>query len=287
MALRPTHQQVEYLRNLGYAKPESLDREQAEATIKKLLADEERSGNVRLACPTCGTTLGTRPKQPQTPCKGCGKMIYQINGKLYTAEQKNEYELTMSQNRRRWMQTKREQFTRRIREIEMVNQQLRTNKSLTPEQRRASTIIGVRVKMGAACRGRGVDGREYTIVQINQDLNLLPPYTNCIEDDCECAVSFLTERDALSIRGGIASTGGSDAGAIAAKIGMILLKGLRAAAKYVIETAGSLTKALFYLALLLLVLGLFAITLREFLPKEIQRKIPEVKVLQPKADDSE
>ena len=287
MPLRPTHQQVEYLRNLGFAKPESLDREQAEAMIKKLLADEERSGNVKLACPTCGTAIGTRPRQPQTPCKGCGKMIYQINGKLYTAEQKNQYELTMGQNRRRWMQTKREQFVRRIREIEMVNQQLRTNKSLTPEQRRGSTIIGVRIKMGAACRGRGVDGREYTIVQINQDLNLLPPYTRCIEDDCECSVSFLREEDALSIQGGLASTGGSDAQALALKMGKMLLGGLGAAAKYGIKTAGSLTKALFYLVLLLIVIGLFLITLREFLPKEIQQKIPEVKALQPKSDDSE
>ena len=287
MPLRPTFKQVEYLRNLGYAKPESLDREQAEAMIGKLLADEERSGNVILACPTCGSTIGTRPKQPQTPCKSCGKVIYQINGKLYNAAEKNEYELTMGQHRRRWIQNKREQLIRRIREIEATNQKLRTDRSLTPEHRRARTIIGIRVKMGAACRGRGVDGHEYTLVQINKDLNLLPPYTRCVEDDCDCSVTFLTERDALSIRGGVAATGGSDAKALAVKIGMMLVNGLGATARYGIKTAGSLTKALFYLALLLVVLGLFLVTLREFLPKEMQEKIPEVPMLQHKADDSE
>ena len=276
MPLRPTHQQVEYLRNLGFARPESLDREQAEATIKKLLAEEERSGNVKLACPTCGTPIGTRPKQPQTPCKNCGKVIYQINGKLYNAEQKNEYELTMSQYRRRWMQNKREQFVRKIRELEANNQKLRSDKSATPEQRRARTVVGIRVKMGSACRGRGIDGREYTLVQVNKDPNLLPPYTSCVEDDCDCTVAFLTESTALSIRGGLPSVGGNDFKTIALKIGMMLVSGLGAVLKYGVKTAGSLTKAIIYLALLLVVIVVFLVALREFLPKEIKDKIPDV-----------
>ncbi len=287
MPLRPTHQQVEYLRNLGYTKPESLDREQAEIMIKKLLADEERSGNVKLACPNCNATLAVRPKQPQTPCKSCGKLIYQINGKLYNAEQKNEYELMMSQHRRRWMQTKRELFVRKIREIDANNQKLRSDPSTTPEQRRTRTIVGIRVKMGSACRGRGMDGRECTLVQVNKDPTLLPPYASCVEDDCDCTVSFLTESDAVSIKGGTAATGGSGAGAVALKIGTILLVFLGAAAKYGIKSAGSLTKAIVYLALLLVVIGVFLVALRQFLPKEIQDKIPEVKALQEKVVEPE
>jgi len=276
MPLRPTHLQVEHLRNLGYAAPESLNREQAAVMISKLLADEERSGNVKLACPNCGAVIGTRPKQAQTPCKSCGKVIYQINGKLYNAEQKNTYELAESQNRRRWMQNKRDRFVQKIRELETNNQKLRSDKSTTPEQRRARTVIGVRVKMGPACRGRGIDGREYTLVQVNKDPNLLPPYTSCVEDDCDCTVSFLTDADAVSIRSGVTATGGSDVTAIAAKFGMLFLSVLGAVAKYGVKTAGSLTKAIMYLALLLIVIVVFLIALREFLPKDMQKNIPQV-----------